>query len=167
MFRYGEFPIDFVLDKIEYTNVRIPISLNDNTLYVKMNSQRYHLFKKQLFCNSCGLTGVKFCLETSEKNSIYPHFNLYAEENENEVLMTKDHIIPKSKGGKNNLKNYVTMCSVCNFLKDNKNITYDQVCILRKFWNTNITQIGKKELISKIETLRLDLEQCNLNQKEK
>jgi len=34
-----------------------------------------------------------------------------------EVLMTKDHIIPKSKGGKNTLKKYQTMCTHCNCRK--------------------------------------------------
>lgn len=41
------------------------------------------------------------------------------DDNDNEVLMTKDHIIPKSKGGKNNLSNYQPMCCICNKQKDN------------------------------------------------
>ena len=34
--------------------------------------------------------------------------------------MTKDHIIPKSKGGKNELSNYQTMCTYCNNEKADK-----------------------------------------------
>jgi 5-methylcytosine-specific restriction endonuclease McrA len=49
------------------------------------------------------------------------HFNLYAiDDNGDEILMTKDHIIPKSKGGRNHLSNYQPMCCVCNQKKDNK-----------------------------------------------
>lgn len=36
------------------------------------------------------------------------------------VLMTKDHIIPKSLGGTNALANFRTMCSSCNASRGNK-----------------------------------------------
>lgn len=34
--------------------------------------------------------------------------------------LTLDHVIPKSRGGKNSWKNLVTCCSKCNSKKDNK-----------------------------------------------
>ena len=43
------------------------------------------------------------------------HFNLYAiGENGNWILMTKDHITPKSRGGRDHLSNLQTMCDQCN-----------------------------------------------------
>ena len=42
------------------------------------------------------------------------------DDNGQEVLITKDHIIPKSKGGKDKLDNYQTMCVRCNKRKGNK-----------------------------------------------
>ena len=36
--------------------------------------------------------------------------------------LTVDHVIPKSKGGKNDWKNLVTCCKPCNLKKDNKSI---------------------------------------------
>ena len=46
------------------------------------------------------------------------HMNRYAlDSDNNEVLMTKDHIIPASKGGKNHISNFQTMCTDCNFKK--------------------------------------------------
>lgn len=44
------------------------------------------------------------------------HWDIYS----NEHLMTIDHIIPKSKGGKNHIDNYQIMCASCNSKKGNK-----------------------------------------------
>jgi 5-methylcytosine-specific restriction endonuclease McrA len=48
------------------------------------------------------------------------HFNLYGyNERGEEIMLTKDHIIPKSKEGKNDIDNYQTMCCKCNWKKGN------------------------------------------------
>ena len=85
---------------------------------VKMSSQRYRLFKnKGVKCAHCGIVGEFFALERCVKWE-RPHFNLYAiDADGNEVLMTKDHIIPKSKGGKNRQSNYQVLCCRCNTKK--------------------------------------------------
>ena len=80
----------------------------------------YVLLKKSLVCVSCGLVGTHFWAEKKE-NDISPHLNLYAiNKDGHEVLMTRDHIIPKSKGGPDNLHNMQTMCCKCNQKKGNK-----------------------------------------------
>ena len=90
---------------------------------VDMNSLRYHTFKKSLICASCGLEGTIFWLEKNlaEKNSDPNryHFNLYGIRDEFEVLFTKDHINPRSKGGKNHISNLQTMCTDYNLKKGN------------------------------------------------
>jgi 5-methylcytosine-specific restriction endonuclease McrA len=49
------------------------------------------------------------------------HLNLYGiDSNGREVMLTKDHIIPRSKGGKNKLSNYQPMCIHCNKKKADK-----------------------------------------------
>lgn len=89
---------------------------------ISMTSSRYMLFKRSVCCVRCGLNGEYFAKE----RSIYQpeagfHFNLYGTNAKGEeVMLTKDHIIPKSKGGKNNLSNYQTMCSPCNNKKGDK-----------------------------------------------
>jgi len=85
---------------------------------VYMNSLRYLTFvEKGLSCVECGITGKYFALERNGGNF---HFNLYGIRDGGEVLMTKDHIVPKSKKGKNGLNNLQPMCTTCNHKKDNK-----------------------------------------------
>ena len=41
---------------------------------------------------------------------------------DNRKELTLDHVIPKSKGGKNTWENLVTCCKSCNVKKDNKSL---------------------------------------------
>ncbi len=87
---------------------------------MKMGSQRYYVFRKSLQCHFCDLVGsVMYKERVIGKKGQAPncgyHFNLYAiDENGNEVLMTKDHVLAKSCGGTDTLDNYVTCCTKCN-----------------------------------------------------
>ena len=88
---------------------------------VKVDTLRLITFKTRgVKCACCGLEGSFFAIET-QKEDIPPHINLYAiDEAGREVLMTHDHIIPRSKGGKNKLENCQTMCKPCNEKKGDK-----------------------------------------------
>jgi 5-methylcytosine-specific restriction endonuclease McrA len=98
---------------------------------IRMGSQRYELFKeKGCTCVKCGIVGTFFALEKPvdrdgkghHKNF---HFNLYGiNKKGEEVMLTKDHILPKSKGGTSLLSNYQTMCYQCNCEKGNKESDY-------------------------------------------
>ena len=95
-----------------------------------MASLRYLTFKlKGLKCVKCGIEGRYFAKEFSkpqhkkniqnkENGELIPlkyHFNLYAiNDIGEEVLMTKDHIHPVSKGGRDFIDNFQTMCFPCN-----------------------------------------------------
>jgi 5-methylcytosine-specific restriction endonuclease McrA len=82
---------------------------------IYFGSKRLQVFKVHgVKCAKCDIEGQYFVKERSEDQQRY-HLNLYAiDENGNEVLMTKDHIVPKSKGGTDDLNNLQTMCSYCN-----------------------------------------------------
>jgi len=82
---------------------------------IKMSSHRlWTFFEKSLECVECGLKGEFFAKEKNHESEGRPHLNLYAVKDGEEILMTKDHIHPKSKGGDNHLDNYQTMCLPCN-----------------------------------------------------
>lgn len=88
---------------------------------IKGNSQRYQtFFTKGCKCVVCGIEGKYFAKERHLQDKSY-HLNLYAvDDNGDEILMTKDHIIPRSKGGIDDISNYQTMCKICNEAKGNK-----------------------------------------------
>lgn len=86
-------------------------------------------------CVECGLTGVVFKLQRHHPKEV-PHLNLFAVDDcDNDVLMTADHIIPKSIGGPRELFNLQTMCHRCNEKKANviefKYLTPDTTNYLR------------------------------------
>ena len=107
--------------------------LNGDTM--NSHSLRYYLFQSNTNCVVCGL-GTKpthkkyFAKERHDTNlNEKYHLNLYIydEETEIEYLMTKDHIIPKSKGGKDDISNMQTMCICCNTKKGNKEISNEEL----------------------------------------
>lgn len=121
-----KYSIDSVFDFIqEHINVDNYMRYKNNKEYrnryefdgdmMKPWSLRYFTFiKKGCTCHSCGLQATHFYKEHSRPNQAF-HFNLYGfNENGEEILFTKDHYNPKSKGGPDKLKNLVTMCQICN-----------------------------------------------------
>jgi hypothetical protein len=88
---------------------------------VKMVSGRLNTFVHcGIKCVKCGIEGKFFAVERDRGQEKF-HLNLYAlDEDGDEVLMTKDHIVPLAKGGRNVAKNYQTMCCLCNEEKADK-----------------------------------------------
>lgn len=90
---------------------------------VNMSSLRLRMFAtKGCKCVTCGIEGAFFATEVSAGSKDQSHhLNLYAVDPEgHEILMTKDHIVPSSKGGKDELNNLQPMCCFCNSRKGNK-----------------------------------------------
>ena len=88
----------------------------DNSPKVKLNC-----FIKD--CHICGMyrrLQVQRCKDDMIGPKTYhtPHLNLFSRQpNGKMILMTKDHIMPKSRGGADNIHNIQTMCEHCNCRK--------------------------------------------------
>jgi hypothetical protein len=67
-------------------------------------------------CVSCGIQGAHFRKELAQPTDPRPHLALYATGQPDmiEVLMTKDHIVPRARGGSDALWNMQPMCLRCN-----------------------------------------------------
>jgi 5-methylcytosine-specific restriction endonuclease McrA len=127
-----------------------------------MNSDRYAVFKANPACVACGLVGTKMILDINPGDQS-PHFNLYAIESGRYVLMTKDHIIAKSKGGTDELSNYQTCCSICNNLKGNYDLSREQMRELRHIFD-NEEKLPKKELRDLLNKTRDEMVRKNHQQ---
>lgn len=94
--------------------------LTFNDKKITTDSERYKNFKANGYtCVECGLTAEYGAIETNGSETTF-HLNLYGiNENNEEVMLTKDHIFPKSKGGVDCITNYQVMCEHCNEKKSN------------------------------------------------
>lgn len=153
----GFFDPDEVFPFITSDEERRDYFVDDECFSVRMNSQRYFIFQACPSCVSCGITGNKFVLEQNP-NDKSPHFNFYAVNSHSMILMTKDHIHPRSHGGENRHSNYQTMCSVCNNLKGSFNLKIEGLRQIRTAYDENKNNLTKKQLNDLLSEMRHDLQ---------
>jgi len=73
----------------------------------------------QCVCEKCTMSDHHFALSIDGGGGL--HLDLYAHDELGELnMITIDHVHPKSKGGKNHISNYQTMCKLHNEIKSNK-----------------------------------------------
>lgn len=77
-------------------------------------------YHKGTVCVNCGIEGVRL-IKRLDNGSV--HLDLYTKDL---VMMTIDHIIPKSLGGDDSLDNLRPMCSHCNSIRGNA-LTLDDI----------------------------------------
>jgi hypothetical protein len=113
------YSLDEVLSKVVVSKEKVRENFDGDM--IKVSSLRLLVFKeKGCRCVRCGLKGLYFAKEKRKKDVSF-HFNLYGiDENGKEVLMTKDHTIPKSEGGTDDLDNLEPMCVDCNCIIKNQ-----------------------------------------------
>lgn len=90
--------------------------------YNKLKGFRFHrrfkvFWLKGLKCTYCNITGN--AIFKTRNNAGQIHYDLYRYSKHGRILMTVDHILPKSLGGKNNIDNLQPMCCKCNYKKGN------------------------------------------------
>lgn len=128
MKRIAKFWLSPVLNRIgpKRWKVRAQVDGQWRTFNVKMSGERMKLLGRTQKCACCGVEGKFFWLESSGARP--PHFNLYGVfKSGRAVLMTMDHITPKSKGGKTEESNLQLLCSRCNEVKKDHDMTLEEL----------------------------------------
>lgn len=115
--RKGILPLSFLSSLKDASKENVYETINNVNVNVKITSQRYPVFKNNTKCVCCGLEASYLSIDKKKgenENTENYHLNMYGLKDSNEMLFTKDHIIPKSKGGKNVQSNYQTMYEIFN-----------------------------------------------------
>ena len=150
MIRQNTYTIEEILSKVSCSKKKI---LLDDDL-MNFSSNRLRLFKaKGTACICCGLK-AKFFAKERHENSTYFSLNLYGvDKNSREILMTRDHWIPRSKHGRDVISNLQPMCQRCNSVKADKIITDIQtikVKMIKRYKKHNFLEKLFRKIKSKI-----------------
>lgn len=79
------------------------------------------ILEKQGFkCNNCSATALELFIIYYPETCTFDKYINAINSSGQEVRMTLDHIIPKSKGGKDNHSNLQILCEQCNSKKADK-----------------------------------------------
>lgn len=143
MITLDEYPLsDFLalIPEESDRHLKKTIVVGNRTYYIKVATDRILTLKKSQVCACCDLKGTTVLIQD---NTNGPHFNLYADSG---VLMTADHIKPRSLDGASHHTNYQTLCANCNQLKSNMDIDAQQLRMLRTLYLQHLSMgKGKKK----------------------
>ena len=123
--RKSTLPVDVVIADIKAAmSENSPIRIEKRKIIyhgelVKICTLRLQTFAIRGLICKCGLQASYFALERHHvsKNGVY-HLNLWGvNEIGEEILFTHDHVLARSLGGKDEIENTTTMCTICNFEK--------------------------------------------------
>lgn len=143
---YGRFSVEQILPIIGFGKPKTWLHTNIGSFYIKVSSPRLECFRRNQICVGCNKVGNIFLLQSSVPGppkvglncyidhcpwcSLHPrpikvftkgdmpHLNMFHRDRSGGmILMTQDHIRPRSRGGSSKIENLQTMCRNCNQAK--------------------------------------------------
>jgi len=104
----------------------------------------------KITCYSCGAEADRWIADKGKKDhNSPPVLNLYGVHNGKIVLFTRDHIIPKSLGGVDDIENLRPACDICNSQRGNTLSESELV-----FRQQNAHLVCEKRLAHGVKTVR-------------
>lgn len=95
---------------------------------LQLGGARMRLFGRQQECAACKIRADHFWIEKNHACFYGWHANMYAYDyHGNPVMLTLDHIKPKSKGGTRTPKNVQLLCRKCNNTKGDQKMSLEQI----------------------------------------
>jgi 5-methylcytosine-specific restriction endonuclease McrA len=144
--RYGGHAYDR-LTTVEMDLIFNKMSAKENLVIgdvvVPLESKRYKCYARNgVTCVRCGKVAHYFAVEKAKlQDTNTYHLNLYHKTDEGrEIMMTVDHILPKSRGGTDDLINLQPMCIICNNRKGN-DLEGEQVDLLKISTERDVTKL--------------------------
>lgn len=108
------------------------IQIANYTLNCRSTRMKLLYVHRDLECKCCGIKASFAAVESSPSSRNWKSLNFYGYDYEGkEVLLTWDHIKPRSLGGSNALKNAQTLCAQCNSIKGNE-LHYREIRAVRQ-----------------------------------
>lgn len=143
----GEVHPDDVLIPVGEGKEKHTFVVNGVSYTLKITSVRLRVFQRSRACAICGLVGTKMMLDLPP-DALTPHFNLYGEENGQLVLFTKDHVNPRSLGGKDEIENLRTACHSCNNVRGNDIWLSNEEILRRRAAGTPAKTIRRSDFVA-------------------
>lgn len=112
---------------ISYSNrPHIDSHIDKDFVEISLTGHRMDTFARSNKCVCCEIIGTTFkpTIAHGEKQEWTAHLNLYTEEG---IMMTMDHILPKSLGGKTKEDNLITCCKQCNEFKGSAKLSWGKI----------------------------------------
>jgi hypothetical protein len=121
--------------------LRVSLATATNARFVKANGRKFSVSNLRVFavhgceCVRCGRKGNRIVAWVDNGGGM--HVDLFS----GNIMMNRDHIIPKSKKGPNSDWNYQPMCIKCNSKKGNNESAEDrELAKFRAHWrNIHVT----------------------------